>query len=357
MSDTPAASGTIDLSGLRKSPDLYPQNVQPVRQDFLFVQISEAEYRAASFLDNRLVRPGMARAPFPESEVVQVLEGEIEARPLHFIFHCGHVGSTLLSRLLDETEQVLPLREPLPLRVLADGYTALSLPNTRMSEERLNRYVEMFLKMWSRGYAGTRAVVLKATSSAARMAPRLLKSRPNARAVYMSLAAEPFLATLLAGPNSVVDLKGFAPERVRRLERHLGFPVPPPHLFMGGELAAMSWLTERFAEKTMKREFGNRVLSIDFDALLKDVKGTVASVVKHFGLEPDAKYLDSIAQSQVLKRYAKGPEHEYSPEMREELLNKARSEKDADIKKGLAWLERMAGKSKAAAELLQQKPA
>jgi hypothetical protein len=354
MSDTPAASGTIDLSELRKSPDLYPQNVQPVRQDFLFVKISEAEYRAASFLDNRMIRPGLQRSPFPESEVTKALEGDIETCPLHFIFHSGHVGSTLLSRLLDETEKVLPLREPLPLRVLADCYTALSLPNTRMSEERLNRYVEMFLKMWSRGYPSTRAVVLKATSSAARLGPRILKARPNARAVYMSLAAEPFLATLLAGPNSVNDLKGFAPERVRRLEDHLGFPLPPPHLFMGGELAAMSWLTERFMEKRLKNEFGNRILSINFEALLKDVKGTIGTVVKHFGLEPEKQYMESIAESQVLKRYAKGPEHEYSPELRDEILNKARSEKDADIKKGLAWLERMSAKSKPVADLLQQ---
>ena len=138
----------------------------------------------------------------------------VEVRPLHFIFHCGHVGSTLLSRLLDETEQVLPLREPLPLRVLAEGYSALAKREAPISEERLNLYLEMFLQMWSRGYPNTRTVLLKATSSAARVAPRLMAARPKTRAVYMSLAAEPYLATLMAGANSILDMaKGAAAAR------------------------------------------------------------------------------------------------------------------------------------------------
>ena len=40
--------------------------------------------------------------------------------PIHFIFHSGHVGSTLLSRLLEEVPSQLGLREPLPLRSLAE---------------------------------------------------------------------------------------------------------------------------------------------------------------------------------------------------------------------------------------------
>lgn len=357
MSDTQAKSGAIDLGGLSKSPDLYPQNFQPQRQDFLFVQMSEADYRAANFLDNRVVRRDMVRAMFPQSEVMKALEGGVEARPLHFIFHCGHVGSTLLSRLLDETEQVLPLREPLPLRVLAEGFSGLSRREAPVSEERLNLYLEMFLQMWSRGYPNTRSIIVKATSSAARVAPQLMAARPKARAVYMSLAAEPYLATLMAGSNSILDLKGFAPERARRLEIYLGASLPPPHLIAGGELAAMSWLVERLTEKKIREEFGDRLLSLDFDDMLKDLKGALERVTKHFEMAVDAKYFDGIAQSPALKRYSKDQAHEYSPEIRTELLAKARTEKEADIKKGLAWLEKLAAKHRDVAELLQQKPA
>ncbi len=60
----------------------------------------------------------------------------------------------------------------------------------------------MLLGLWSRGYEATRAVVVKATSSAGRLAPRLLGRSPASRAVYLNLAAEPYLATLLGGANS-----------------------------------------------------------------------------------------------------------------------------------------------------------
>ena len=357
MANTDTASGTIDLSELGKSPDLYPQNFQPQRQDFVFLQMSEADYRAANFLDNRVLRRDMARGIFPESEVMKALEGGVEERPQHFIFHCGHVGSTLLSRLLDETEQVLPLREPLPLRVLAEGYSSLVRRDPLIPEERLNAGLEIFLKLWGRGYPNTRAVIVKATSSAARIAPRLLAARPKSRAVYMSLAAEPYLATLMAGANSILDLKGFAPERARRLELLLGASLPPAHLFLGGELAAMSWLTERLTEKKIIAEFGARVLPVDFDAMLQDIKGTLERVAKHFELEPDAKYFDGIAESATLKRYSKDQSQGYSPETRNELLAQARKDKDADIKKGQAWLEKQAAKHRRVAELLEQKPA
>jgi hypothetical protein len=357
MSETQVESGSIDLGGLAKTPDLYPQNFIPQRQDVFMVRLSETQYREANFLDNRVVTRDMPRGLVRESEVLKALEDGVDARPLHFIFHCGHVGSTLLSRLLDETEQVLPLREPLPLRVLADGYSALCRRDALVSEERLNAYLEMFLKLWSRGYPNTRTVIVKATSSTARIAARLLAAQPKIRAVYMSLQAEPYLATLMAGANSILDLKGFAPERMRRIEEYLKVSFPPPHLISGGELAAMSWLTERLTEKKLLAEFGSRVMPLDFDDMLNDVKGALERVTKHFQMEVDSKYFDTVAQSPVLKRYSKAPEHEYSPEMRAELLAKARVEKETDIKKGLAWLEKLAAKHPDVAELLQQKPA
>src|SRR3546814_20118484 len=44
--------------------------------------------------------------------------GAAAPRP-DFIFHIGHVGSTLVSRLLAEVGDALPLREPMLLRALA----------------------------------------------------------------------------------------------------------------------------------------------------------------------------------------------------------------------------------------------
>ena len=170
-----------------------------------------------------------------------------EPRPLHFIFHTGHVGSTLLSRLLDETGAVLSLREPLPLRTLADAHDALGRPDSLLGAPQFEALLDMTLRLWSRGYAGTRAVVVKATSSAGRLAPAILARSPASRAVYLNLRAEPYLATLLGGANSATDLRGHGPGRMRRLLAGRELPVEPLHALSPGELAALGWLAESLA--------------------------------------------------------------------------------------------------------------
>jgi len=78
----------------------------------------------------------------PAASVARAMSGPRDLRRLHFIFHAGHVGSTLLSRLLDEAEGVLSLREPLPLRTIAENF----------SEPRL----DLLLRLWERGFANTK---------------------------------------------------------------------------------------------------------------------------------------------------------------------------------------------------------
>ena len=62
--------------------------------------------------------------------VVAAARSVTTVRPLHFIFHSEHVGSTLVSGLLDETRVVLPLREPLPLRSLVEVHDWLGEPQS-----------------------------------------------------------------------------------------------------------------------------------------------------------------------------------------------------------------------------------
>ena len=73
----------------------------------------------SAFLDDRSLRADRPRhgvewwhlaAAFPPAA----------RRDVQYIFHIGHVGSTLISRLLGELPGILSLREPLILRVYAD---------------------------------------------------------------------------------------------------------------------------------------------------------------------------------------------------------------------------------------------
>ena len=151
----------------------------------------------ASFLDARLLanraRPMGWRRWRPSNAVLR----QIKPRPLHFIFHAGHVGSTLLSRLLDEVPGVLGLREPLPLRTLARSprpVRAAARPSSACSLSSS--------RQWSRGFADTESGFVKSTSSATGLAPDLMARLPGSRAVALNLAAEPYICTLLAGEQN-----------------------------------------------------------------------------------------------------------------------------------------------------------
>ena len=72
-----------------------------------------------------------------------------------------------MSRLLENAPGVLALREPLTLRALAEAQDTLGAPESLVSPEQFNSLVREQIILWSRGYPDTRAVIVKATSTAA----------------------------------------------------------------------------------------------------------------------------------------------------------------------------------------------
>lgn len=339
-------------SDLAASPDVYLQKVDLARDAGLLVQLNEGAYRAASFLDDRILTPALKGRWTSLQSVLAAAPLNGGRKPLHFIFHTGHVGSTLLSRLLDESGCVLSLREPLPLRTLAEAHDVLALPESLLSPGDLTSLEDALLRLWSRGYPGTHSVVLKATSSSCRIAAGLLDRHAAARAVYLNLGVEPYLATLLAGQNSSMDLRGHGPVRIRQLQRRIGTPLPQLHALSLGELAAMSWLAETWNQHDAVARLGTRIMALDFDELLADIAGGVGRVAAHFELPRESGWLADIARSPVLMRYSKSPDFEYSPQVRRELLRQSRQNNAAQIGAGLRWLENLAGSQPVVAAIL-----
>ena len=340
----------IDVSG---SALLYPQKFDAERDRVFFISLSQAAYRKASFLDDRVLGPDMVGQWKDYADVEQAARAVTDPKPLHFIFHTGHVGSTLLSRLIDEAPCVLGLREPLPLRTLAEMHDEVRSETSGTSDERFAARLETFLKLWRRGFADVSHIVLKATSSSGRLATRLLRTSTDSQAVYLNLRAEPYLATLLAGANAMVDLRGFGAERATRLAKHFGLSPPPLSSLSVGELAATSWLAESLTRAEAKDALGDRVLLLDFDKMLADLEATLGAVVKHFAISVPSGFPTTIANSPVLMRYSKAPEqYAYSSAMRAQLLAQARREHAAELRKGLHYIERLARQDARVAALL-----
>jgi hypothetical protein len=350
------SSTTADdmVARLPASPDIYPQKIDLNSLMVLLLQFDAGAYRRASFLDDRILVPGSIGAWASFDRVAEASQLVTDPRPVHFIFHTGHVGSTLVSRLLDETGLVLPLREPLPLRTLAEVHDVLGQGDALLSSIQFDYLLATLLRLWSRGYSGNSSVVVKATSSVGRIAIPLLDRNEGSRAIYLNLRPEPYLATLLAGQNSPADLRGHGPERMRRLQSRIGAPLPQLHALSIGEVAAMSWLAESWSQREALNRYPTRTIAIDFDQFLVGVAPSIDRMLRLFGLPADASQLDRLNRSPVLSRYSKAPEFAYTPEIRAELLRDSRRRDGEEIRKGLAWLERLARSDDTVAEIVQR---
>lgn len=317
----------ITDTDIAASPAYYPHSFDAEADRVMLVRMSAADYRLSSFLDSRMLAPGMAAAWFDYAPVA-ISAGLVKPRRLHAIFHTGHVGSTLLSRLLDEVPGVFGLREPHPLQTLAE-----MADETPGGEAYLAR-LQTFLRLWSRGFETTSMVMLKATSIACRIAPDILAAMPDMRAVYLHLPAEAYITAILAAASGQADLKIFEALRHRRLSKILGRDLPQGG--SAGELAAIAWMVERNSLEKAKAAGGDRVMLLDFETMLADIPGSLAQLLRHFDLPPVA---EKLAQSPALKRYSKAPEQmAFSPEARAQLMRQSRQIHAGEIDKGLALI-------------------
>ncbi|HET8535032.1 MAG TPA: hypothetical protein VFL74_05730, partial [Sphingomicrobium sp.] len=70
------------------------------------VEMSRDSYRSASFLDDRMLQEQHFAGIVPWKSVADAIPADAR-RDARWIFHIGHVGSTLVARLLGEIDRVL----------------------------------------------------------------------------------------------------------------------------------------------------------------------------------------------------------------------------------------------------------
>ena len=238
----------LDSAALRAiagDPQAFLQQIDLAGRRALFVRADESELRAASFLDERLglqKREGVW-VPFEQFLAPDFLP-ESHRGPADFIFHIGHCGSTLLSRLLDRSPDVLGLREPLVLRELAAEQRNLDTPLARSHPQQWQTLLCNSLQLWERGFSPGQRIVVKATSTCNNLIEPILQARPQSRAVLLYLRLEPYLATMIKRPGGGIDAQHAAPARLEFLHGLLGdssIRLPDLH---PSEILAMGWTAE-----------------------------------------------------------------------------------------------------------------
>ena len=295
------------------------QAVDPRAGLVRLVEMTPQDYRDASFLDDRLFDWPRTNRLLKWEEVAGTAPANAR-RDARWIFHIGHVGSTLIARLLGELEGVLSIREPRALRDL-----------TFFPVDVRAQFIPALRALCSRTFAPEQAALLKTTSFVSEIAAELVPE--GGRALFLYATPRNHIAGILAGENSRKELAGMAEMRGQRLASR-GIALPSPR--NEAELAATAWVCEMTALETAA---GPNVLWADFDRFLEDVEGSLRKMLDFFAFAVAPERLSEIANSPLMRRYSKATEYEYSPELRRDLLAEAHDRHGADIESALAMLD------------------
>jgi hypothetical protein len=295
------------------------QAVDPNAGLVRFVEMTAEDYREASFLDDRMFEQPRNSHLLKWAEVAEAMPAHART-DARWIFHIGHVGSTLLARLLDELEGVLSIREPRAFRDL------LFFP----AEVRA-QYIPTIQALFSRTFAPGQSALVKTTSAVSEIAGELLADGQAALLVYTKPRS--FISGILAGENSRAELAAMSDMRRLRLASR---GVQLPESRGDADAAAAAWACEMTALEACAGS--RKVLWADFDNVLGDLDGWLAKMARHFDFAASDEDLRAIANGPLTRRYSKATEHEYSADLRGRLLSEAEERHRSDIDSALAML-------------------
>lgn len=330
-------------AALERSPELFPHSYDVAAEATSFIRLSEADYRQASFLDARIFGHQRVGRTLSWPQLQAAVAASRLEESCHFIFHIGHTGSTLLSRLLGADPRALSIREPMILRTFAQlGSDSAGGAKEPWPDDAFDARLGLFLKLWSRGFRDDQQTVVKATSFVSELAPRILARSHRPRAIFLFIAPETYLATILAGPNSRQESKMLAPSRLVRLQRRIGAERWKLSPMSEGEMIAMSWACEMSALAPAMRAAGGHAMWLDFDRFLAEPDSALLAAFRHLDIEASETDVATVLAGPDMHRYAKATEHPYDPQLRRDLLDQARAEHRGEIARGMAWLNNAA---------------
>lgn len=244
--------------------------------DALFLRMDRGAYHRSIFLDRRIEALDAQPTRVALAPLIEAARDREIART-GWIFHVAHCGSTLLSRLIDRIDGGLVLREPPPLRQL--GMVAASGTGGDAWQGRLR----LAAAMAARRFDAAQPTLVKANVPVNFILPQLLALDPDAPAILLHFALEPYLLAVLgsAGHRAWID------RLTEQLAPALAMSVGLSPGAATAERAAALWLAQvTIFDATLRAHPAAR--SLDAETLFADPATVAAATAAHLGLRLSA---------------------------------------------------------------------
>jgi hypothetical protein len=326
------------LPEIMASPRLFPHQLNPEKGLALVIEAEEHFYSNAVFLDQRALGPGTQGAWIPLDVLWRYVNSaaDQQSSPTHFIFHTGHCGSTLVSRLLDEVPNTLGLRQPLVLRTLATKHHA-----EPAAASELALMFRPIYQLLARRYSPQQQVVIKPTSMCNNLAAPLLDQHPANLGIGLFVKLEVYLANML-DKSEHADIDGFIGHRQTSLEKLIPGIELDTNTLSRAEKIAFSWLAEAAQlNHLVSGHLNSRVLLVDFDNFLADKACYLEKIFSHLNIDSQGNALNQALASPVFRTYSKQPDFRYTETNREAILNESRANNHEAISAGIQYTENL----------------
>ena len=337
----PPAANDLDawLDGLAREPEVFPHQLDTVNRQLLLVRLAADRIREAAFLDQRVLGGQESGAWIPLDRVLS-LAGP-ENRPSGLILHCGHTGSTLISRLLGELPDAWSLREPLLLQALAAEARASGTPLARLPTSEFHALLALSQRLLAKAPPGHSRVIIKHTSLTANLAPWLLGLPKPAAVACLWIPLPDYLALMLRQQDLRVGVRVAAGEWIRDLIPSLGMSAPVLGECSDAELAALNWCAAQFAFAQARTLAPDRVMGLDFSDFLLAPEEHLAKLARHFGTADTDQDIARAFCSPWMRRYAKDPRYPFDAVERTRELEAAKSKLADELDTGMEFAQRL----------------
>ena len=325
-------------------PDAYPLEFGQGKVSL--APMTRETYARSIFLDSgRIVAAGQQGWVFAIDAMLQEFERrQVPIRPLKFIFHLAHCGSTLLSRALDVPGRTLVLREPYTLRQL--GASAASRPEGPGNPEIWQRCLRMMTGLLSRRWSDQEEVLVKANVPVNFIIDPLLAVAPPSRGVLLHCGFERYVLSVLKTRDHQNWVANVTRHMAGGIATTPGLASVDPAVLTTPEAAACLWLAQmRRFEAALAAHGG--LASLDCDAFFADPATVLPAVVRWLGVDIPDEQIAGIAASELFRRHGKDPGRPYGQADRERELALLAEGMAQPLEQARRWLHGVAGDSTA----------
>lgn len=327
------------LQGLRSNPDFLLQNFDLANRRALVLRVNETVYREASFLDDRIFNPQTEGFWLPLESVFQETSHLALGKP-SYIFHVGHCGSTLISRLLAELPHCLPLREPMSLLTLAIARRELGRASSWLTTAQWDQLLQTAIGSLARTYRTSDRSLIKATSNAGNLldtVSTMLDGSSRILMLYISL--ESLLAAMLRTPDLRASIHAYSPAWITDFCRLSGRnDICLADLDDSQQITA-KWLALLMLFIQTQTVNPDQARMLNFDDFLMHPEKHIMDTARFFELVCQPAKTQELVNGPLMRTYSKIPTQNFDPLQRRSELQDARQKFQIEIHAGLKWAE------------------